>query len=124
MCMYDYGDEICTVLFNKYVKARKVHRCYECSREIRPPELYYKESITGDGDVSTHKTCVHCMKVRAWLLEECSGFIYGLIEEDFWEHAADSHYGWDVKRAAIAMKNRWTFKNGELRPLPVFKDLQ
>jgi len=123
MCMIDGSDdERVLVLSEKYRKARKMHKCDECGRTIERKESYHYETFIHEGVISTHKTCAHCMVVRNWLNAECSGFIYAFVQDDFGEHAQDSYYGYDIKRAYIAMRKDWRLKDGTLRPLPVLKD--
>lgn len=46
------------------VKARKVHRCYECQREICPGSRYYRISGKWDGEFDTFSICRWCESVR------------------------------------------------------------
>jgi hypothetical protein len=122
MCMIDYySDGTVRTLKTVKVKARKPHPCSECRRFIQTGETYLYESCVFEGLFLVYKTCEHCQAVRDWLYKECGGFLYEGVFEDFWQHADEEgeYYGWDVKRAAIAMKNKWARRDGSLRPLPV-----
>jgi hypothetical protein len=117
MCMADDADR-CTVLHNRQMKARKSHKCKECHRTIRAGETYTVERLISDGFASTHKTCAHCMVAREWLGDECGGWIYGGVEEDYREHATSGHYPMSVIRLAVGMDHQWITRKGALMPIP------
>lgn len=64
MCYCDIDEP--TFYLAEIRKARKLHRCRECKRLIRPGEKY--EHIVGkwDGELSSVKTCGHCLNLRSW----------------------------------------------------------
>ena len=66
----------------KQVKARKSHRCIECSDEIPSGNVY--ERVTGkwDGRLDTFATCLRCVHVRTIAFH---GFVHGSVVEDFRE---------------------------------------
>ena len=67
--------------------ARKPHKCTECRRVIEPGERYLYGGGVMDGETSTYKTCVDCAeKPRAWLEDNCDGWLYGCLLEDLEEH--------------------------------------
>jgi len=68
----------------KVVKARKMHKCVECHRGIKPGERY--ESAAGCWDDGFHvmKTCADCLSVRNAMF--CSGWMYGEIWNEVREH--------------------------------------
>ena len=118
MCMVEYCDDMVTVIDDgRFVMARKQHKCTECNREIATGESYHTEAYRFDGGVRRHKTCAHCMVARAWLQDECGGWVYGGIEEDMAEHASE-HYGLPVARLYVALRNDWRRRDGSLRPVP------
>jgi len=83
-CVYvgDYdGPEFVS---EKIVKARKIHKCGECGREISPGEKYEKVVGKWEGDLSSHKTCVDCLSIRDNFF--CNGWAYGGIWEHLQEH--------------------------------------
>ena len=125
MCMVDYADEMCEVLQSGFRKARKSHKCNECRREIKPAELYRYEYIKFDGELDSHKTCPQCLVVRYWLEKECSGWVYGGIEEDLVEHAQEGHlypspHWMSIARMAVGIRNRW--ENGKMPRLALLTD--
>ena len=58
-------------------RARKLHFCCECARQIEIGEIYQvAEGIWEDGPQSFH-TCVECYEVREDLREDMpSGYVY------------------------------------------------
>ena len=48
------------ILSEGYQRARKLHRCDSCCRQIRKGERYYKQAHTFEGSVTTWKTHAHC----------------------------------------------------------------
>lgn len=118
MCMIDSGDGYVTMIREEDRAAKKQHKCSECARLIEPGEVYRFEFFTFDGSRSMHKTCAHCRVVRAWLNDECGGFLFGAVEEDIREHAHEGGYGMDVLRLAVGMSQKWRRRDGQLRPVP------
>lgn len=45
-------------------KARKEHKCCECSRVIGVGEKYQRWSMKWDGSVESFKTCLFCCEIR------------------------------------------------------------
>lgn len=105
-------------------RARKDHKCDECSRTIERGETYRRAFSVYDGSVYTYKTCAHCQVGQAWLLENCDGFMHhGLIEE-MEEHAQtypDHRFGFLRIKAGMLRKWRRFDGAGLMRhpPLPV-----
>jgi hypothetical protein len=100
------------------LKARKAHRCGECRREIAPGEIYERTVSIYDGTASTYKTCAHCLVLGDWLSENCDGYIYTEVVEDFQEHA--SEYSREDIGALAAMAGRhWRTTDGALLPIPL-----
>jgi hypothetical protein len=118
MCMIDYGDGTVTLIRDEVRKARKQHGCSECGRTIDPGEKYRFEFYTFDGQRTSHRTCAHCQVVRGWLWDECGGWLYGGVEEDFREHAHEGYYGIDLLRLVVAQSKNWRRPDGSLRPVP------
>jgi len=113
MCLIDDSDGPCTVLSEAWRRARTSHRCAECCRMIAAGERYVREAVLFDGHISTHTTCAHCMRVRAWLKKHCGGWLYHGLWEDISEH--------DEVRARIltgGMRRKWARRDGSLWRLP------
>lgn len=83
-CVYvdhDSGPELCS---EKLVKARKIHICGECLREIKPGETYETMFGVWEGSHDTHKTCSDCLSIRSELFCDC--WFYGQVWENLAEH--------------------------------------
>jgi hypothetical protein len=115
--MIDGADGHCHVLRDEKHKARKQHRCSECSRMIRVGEIYQAEATLFDGSFDHHKTCMHCQVARRWLSANCGGWVYGGVEEDIIEHVHDYRRK-DLIRLKYGMARLWTKRNGELMAIP------
>ena len=120
MCMIDNADRVTMLADAREVRARKAHRCDECRRTIEPGETYHTEAFVFEGESQTHKTCAHCWVVRQWLIDECGGMVYGEVEEDARQHAAENprHYGTELLRAVVGMGRHWRTRKGQLMPVP------
>jgi hypothetical protein len=79
----------CTQVFNqKYVTAKKKHKCCECGSIINPGDKYEYVFMVCDNDPSTSKTCMPCADIRRDIapcacfgelrleIQECLGFDY------------------------------------------------
>ncbi len=117
MCMFD-DAESATVLSSKDRVAKKNHTCGECHRTIDTGEKYHTDVYKFDGQVSRHKTCMHCMVARQWLSYECAGWICGCIQEDIDEHVQSGGCPVALSRLAIGMKSKWRTPRGKLMKIP------
>ncbi len=116
MCSVDYA-ELVTMLTNKKTVARKEHRCNECGRNIVRGETYLYESYVHDGSLDTHKTCLHCLRVRDWLYQECGGAVFGDVREEIIDHYREGH-GIKLARLAVGMRRKWINSKGAQMPIP------
>lgn len=117
MCDVDYDPPSFT--HTTSLKARKIHKCIECGRQIEPKEIYEKTVDVWDSRFDTFKTCVHCVAARQWLLDKCGGFYYGGVHEDLFEHAREYNM-MKLYRYCIAMTNKWKYKKSlQLMPVPI-----
>ena len=117
--MIDEVDGYATVLRRETRKARKTHSCHECGREIERTEKYLFEILVDDGRIRAIKTCAHCQVARAWLDEECDGWVYGSIAQDIYDHAQiDDYYGADLVAMSASIEGRWRALDGTLLPVP------
>lgn len=61
----EYGDgEPCEFFDARKVKARKVHQCCECDRDIPVGSHYLKEALKSDGEFTSFSTCEVCEDIR------------------------------------------------------------
>ena len=121
MCRVDYGDGYSAFSSTSFPKAKKHHRCNECSRIIVIGENYEKNSGKYDGDMFTHKMCAHCSVAAKLLIKKCDGYVYGEVFEDLEEHIG-YEYKWDkdARRLCAGMRKKWMF-NGKLLNIPQLK---
>lgn len=117
MCMIDDCDERVNILSDREYTARKPHKCGECGRQISPGERYKVEFGVISGHTERYKTCAHCLVARQWLSDNCGGWVYEGIEEDFREHAQD-YQRFDLCRVAVGMANQWETRKGQRMPVP------
>lgn len=116
MCMADDIESV-ELISEGWRKARKAHRCKECSREISAGERYLYETFQFNG-FKSHKTCEHCSVVRGWLTAECGGWVYAYVAEDIHEHVAQDFYGPNVRLLSVGIGMKWQRSDGRLFPVP------
>lgn len=65
-------------------KARKHHKCEECSGTVAPGEKYEHVAGCWDGYVSTMKTCERCYDIRTWVKNNvpCFCWAHGSMIDD------------------------------------------
>ena len=63
-CIEACEGDFATVLNDKKVVARTLHKCCECGRIIKRGETYRTESALYEGSVTTYKTCCDCNSIR------------------------------------------------------------
>jgi hypothetical protein len=119
MCMADYSDGDSATFFSESTqKARKVHCCLECGREISKGETYRKYFGIYDGSPFGGKICQHCEVLAKWLSDNCGGYLYEAIVEDFTEHA-NEYQRMDIARLAVMARNSWrSVRKKTLLPIP------
>lgn len=82
-CFYA-GDYDGPDLYYKQVrKARKVHKCCECSEEIKPGSEYEHVSGKWDGRMDEFKTCLVCAEIRDTF--GCEGYVHAQLWENIME---------------------------------------
>jgi len=80
-------DDLAPSVFNeKFVKARKEHKCCECGKDIAIGEIYEYTFGVWDGDASSYHTCEKCSDLKASL----SGLGFCLVYEEL--HEAHQEY--------------------------------
>lgn len=82
-CYCDYGEPA-DVYTKKVVKARKVHRCYECSHSILPGQTYERVKSLYDGMWDVANTCPRCLDAREYITAHapCFCWLHGSMLDD------------------------------------------
>lgn len=121
VCMIDDADGLTFKDVER--KARKVHKCGECRREIASGETYYRAAGIQDGYLWSSKTCSHCRAGPcAWLVEHCRGYLIGGVYEDLLGHfepgvISDDSARFEVGRLLVAIRRGWKRRDGRLMPI-------
>ena len=119
MCRIDYCDDFWTLSGVRVSKARKVHKCNECRREIAPGEQYRRTSALIEGQWDTFRACSHCMVAVAWLIKVCRGYVVEEVREELEEHAQEyPAVAEALTDFAQRMENKWRSDDGVLMPIP------
>lgn len=79
-CSCDYEPAEFTA--EKWVKARKPHRCYECGSTIDPSEKYLRIASKYDDEIQTFRWCETCEKAFRELIPVGACVRYG----ELWEY--------------------------------------
>ena len=58
----------------------------ECGRVIAVGETYRHTSGLYEDSWNINKVCAHCTIAAKWLMENCHGYLDGMIEEDIEQH--------------------------------------
>ena len=97
--------------------ARKAQRCGECGRIIARGEKYRVAAGLSYGEMWDAKVCVHCDVACSWLRENCNGYLYSAVLEDFGEHATGNMA---MLRIVVGARRHWrSFADPEcLLPVP------
>lgn len=119
MCRID-GAERAEVHSGHQRKARKLHKCSECRRQINVGETYQYDFTVFEGSPDTYKTCQHCCVLREWLLKNCGGYIYTEVADEVREHAEEYRYlAIPLLRVTAGARRKWKrFGSDELMPIP------
>ncbi|BBB99363.1 hypothetical protein [Bradyrhizobium elkanii] len=90
VCDYDPADFYCATIR----RARKPHKCEECSGAILAGESY--ENVRGSWDrcISEFKTCSRCVDLRTWVRNNvpCVCWAHGNLHEDLRETVQEAHW--------------------------------
>lgn len=131
MCIYIDDDEG-TLLSNGGRRARKPHRCDECSRTIEPREQYQYWTSVYDGNITTMRMCAHC-----WATIDAGAQMTGCPRNWYWDMVFDLNdeecgfigdiiRNHDLTRRQAALmrlcahhgKSGWRAPDGSLYPIP------
>jgi hypothetical protein len=105
MCSTDYDSP--SFYLSKFPVARKEHACSECSRTIKPKEVYKYTFGVWEKRVDVFKTCSHCLVVQNWLLVECNSYLHGDLYSEILEHAQE-YKKMFLYRWAIGIRKKWS----------------
>lgn len=105
-----------------YPKARKPHRCDQCSRTIEPREIYRRQGMVWDGRMSSSIMCLQCeafaeVLYKAGFENDEGGWVW-LPELDTSE-VAECGYGVEHD----LFKRKWRESNG-LLVVPFTEEVQ
>lgn len=88
VCDYDAPE-----FYSKsWPKARKQHKCEECSGPIVPGECYELVAGRWNGSFDTFKTCQRCVDLRQWVINNipCTCWAHGNLHEDLKESVQEA----------------------------------
>lgn len=90
-----YADDCSGEFFTeKFVKARKEHKCCECRTAIPKGAMYQRESGKWDGVMSSYSTCAICLEIRKAFV--CGTYVF----EQLWEEIGEGMFPiWNKKGA-------------------------
>jgi len=117
VCMID-GADLAVVCSESWRRARKQHRCCECSRIITAGERYrYAFVVSSDHESNSYHTCAGCAAAQDWLQVECGGWLFNGVAEDIAQHVesgvwSDDEERWVVKptrqaRLLVGIRRKW-----------------
>lgn len=91
-CYCDYDPP--SVFSDKTVKARKPHKCTECSRTIEPGETYHYAFGVWDGFADSFHTCSHCTEIKQFvrISVPCFCWAYGNMLDDAKEAIQEAYW--------------------------------
>lgn len=95
-------------------KARKVHRCDECSAQIQSGETYERTFMIFEGEAVVYRTCAPCLALRDFVTAHvpCFCVCHGnMIEDavgaaDYYGHEAPGLYFGALRRQLLIEKRR------------------
>lgn len=62
--MSQYGDgDTCSVWSDRWLRAKKEHRCHACHEPIKPGHRYHVTFSVFDGNADTTKRCERCQAI-------------------------------------------------------------
>lgn len=108
--MCDCDCEYPEFFIDKWVKARKAHRCGECRRTIKAADTYYRVTGKWDGEVNSFVQCGRCFNVKKALearYKDCC-VPFGCVVEHLRYHTDDRkrHRQWIRKNPPRVLEAR------------------
>ena len=94
-CYCDY--EMPSFFREKFVRAKKQHKCCECHQVINIGDTYQYVIGKWDGEVQIYKSCEKCANLRDSLNDVSCPYYRGLGEE-YWEYLVHSFPSIDAVR--------------------------
>ena len=94
----------------RHPRARKVHKCEACRGEIKPGEVYCRQSGLWEGDFFSRAWCQDCETVMGYYLDRLSSeneFDYDEVEYAVQEAFCDRCEHGQRKEDDCEMKNLW-----------------
>jgi len=91
-CCYlsDSGDTP-SFCFTTFPKAKKLHKCCECGRDIAAGASYQRTSGRWEHSFEVFKTCMDCYHIRSAF--DCGGWTYGQLYSDLRDSAENLNTG-------------------------------
>jgi RNase P subunit RPR2 len=91
-CVCDYDPP--SFYHQEIRKARKAHKCDECTGMIAPGEKYEHVRGKWEGYVDTFNTCEACVDIRTWVKNSvpCLCWAHGNMLEGLREAVEEAHY--------------------------------
>ncbi|ASR80601.1 hypothetical protein SEA_JORDAN_48 [Arthrobacter phage Jordan] len=92
-----------TFAAEKFVTARKQHKCGECFRVIQPGEGYFRGAGNWEGDFWHLKWCLQCDRFRDIVL---------YVDSEFWQQCYGGLGEWVAERLYVEIDSSfsWTFR--------------
>ncbi|QDH48538.1 hypothetical protein SEA_GREKAYCON_48 [Arthrobacter phage Grekaycon] len=92
-----------TFAAEKFVTARKTHKCGECFRVIQPGEGYFRGAGNWEGDFWHMKWCLQCDRFRDIVL---------YVDSEFWQQCYGGLGEWVAERLYVEIDSSfsWTFR--------------
>jgi hypothetical protein len=85
VCLGGWDGDRADFFHSTKPKARKVHQCYECEREIKLGEHYERVSAKLEGELSTYTFCLLCSEIH--LKFSCGeGRTFGTLWDEMTEY--------------------------------------
>ena len=85
-CTIEAFDDENDFYDDRYIKARKPHRCCECNGAIEPGDLYERVTLQYEERWSHYSTCMLCVEIRSCF---CCSWCFTQVFESIQEEVCD-----------------------------------